>query len=665
MRLCLVLLSTLAYAQAPGNTADPSYEPLRKAYEALKSKDYAQAIVYFEKAIFAAPARTGIRKDLAYTYLKIGEREAARDQFGAAMGLDPDDSHVALEFAFLCFETKQQAQARRVFDRIRKVGDPVSRVSAETAFQNIDRPLAEGIDRLSKAIQMAPGKFTTHYELAGLAEQRDELALAAEHYAQAWRILPGRKSLLVDLGRVWKALNRTEDADAALLAASRGGEPRASEAARELLPPHYPYVSEFRRALDLDPKNIELRRELAFLLLAMDRQPEAEREFRLITEQAPEDLLSSTQLGFLYLAREEKARAMKLFDSVLRGSDVALSNRIRATLKIPLLASELPTPASSPVSADSKILAERSFEAGYLADALQYLHNAHEADPDDAWVQLKLGWTYNILRNDKQAIRWFGLARTSSDSKISSEARKAYRNLHAGLARFRTTVWVFPFFSTRWHDLFSYGQVKTDMKLGNLPLRPYISMRFLGDTKGTTGGPRPEYLSERSAIVALGLSTSSWRGLVGWGEAGSAISFVGRRRGVGQMIPDYRGGLSFGRSYGPAIGGEPGFFVDTSADGLFISRYDRDFLAYVQNRIGYTAGPIQLYWNNNFVRDLKGLSWANSAETGPGVRFRWHFMPRSLLFSVNFLRGKYAQPQESRSQNYFDVRAGFWYAATF
>ena len=42
---------------------------------------------------------------------------------------------------------------------------------------------------------------------------------------------------------------RVEEAHAALLAASRGGEPRAAEAARELLPNRYPYVYEFRKAI--------------------------------------------------------------------------------------------------------------------------------------------------------------------------------------------------------------------------------------------------------------------------------------------------------------------------------------------------------------------------------------------------------------------------------
>jgi len=170
----LLLVSMLAHAQGPGASSDPAYGPLGDAYQYLRTKQYDAAIPFFLKALEAAPTRAAIHKDLAYTYLKVGENEAARDHFAAAMRIDPGDFHVALEFAFLCHETQMQAEARRVFDRIRKTGDPASRVTAESAFQNIDRPLAAGIERWKKALELAPANFAAHHELAGLAEQRDE-----------------------------------------------------------------------------------------------------------------------------------------------------------------------------------------------------------------------------------------------------------------------------------------------------------------------------------------------------------------------------------------------------------------------------------------------------------------------------------------------------------
>lgn len=654
--------------------ADPAYGPLSAAYTALREKRYDEAIGLFLKGIEAVPGRASIRKDLAYTYLKVGETEAARDQFAEAMRLDPADFHVALERAFLCFETRQQAEARRIFDRVRKAGDAVSRTTAEEAFENIDRPLREGIARWRKAVELDPASYSAHLELARLAEQRDELDLASEHYLAAWRLRPDVKSGLLDLGRVWKALNRTAEANAALLAASRGGEPRAAETARALLPERYPYVYEFRKALEIDPKNTELRRELAYLLLSMGKQQEAELEFRKVTEQAPEDLLSSAQLGFLLLARKDRGNAMPLLERVIESGDAELARRVRAALGMRPVLAPRPEAPRTPATGEARLMAERSFQAGYLKDALKYLRAAHEDDPVDFSVMLKLGWTLNMLHNDDEAVRWFNLARRSPDPAIASEASKAYRNLRAGLSRVRTTVWLYPFYSSRWRDVFSYGQVKTEFRVGALPVRPYLSARFVGDTRGTTGEVLPQYLSESSFIFAFGLSTRYWRGLMGWAEAGTAVNYLYRRKDVGRATPDYRGGLSYGKGFGHLLGSEkPGLFFETNADGVYVSRFDNDFIVYSQNRTGYTPPPLgwlggletQIYWNHNLTLDARRQYWANFAETGPGVRFRWSSMAPSVAFSINALRGAHTINRDNpRRPNFYDFRAGVWYALT-
>jgi tetratricopeptide (TPR) repeat protein len=671
----LVQAALLAAACCPlmAQNSDPAYGPLDRAYKALREKAYDAAIAGFQRAIEAAPGRVSIRKDLAYTYLKVGEPEAARDQFGEAMRMDPADFHVALEYAFLCFETREQAKARRIFDRIRQTGDEASRATAAQAFENVDRPLREGIARWKQAVELAPGNYSGHFELAQLGERRDELELAAEHYLKAWQILPGRKSGLLDLGRVWKALNRVDEAHAALLAASRGSEARAAETARGLLPERYPYVYEFRRALELDPKNADLRRELAYLLLRMGKQQEAEAEFQLVTELAPGDLLSAAQMGFFHLARKDVIKAMPLLERVLKSNDTDLAARVRSTLGMPpvTLARNEPAPK---VSTEAKLLAERSFKAGYLKDAVSYLKLAHDADPVDFAVMLKMGWALNMLKRDQEALRWFNLARMSPDQGIADEATRAYNNLRPSLARFRTTVWTFPFYSSRWNDVFSYGQVKTDFRIPRLPVRPYLSARFVGDTRRTTGGALPQYLSESAFIFSAGLYTRYWHGLMAWGEAGTAVNYLGRRQGSGRMVPDYRGGVSYGKGFGHLLGSEsPGFFYETNADGVFVSRFGDDFIFYSQNRFGYTPAllewlgdlKLQLYLNANATVDANRQYWANFAEFGPGVRFRWTSLPPSLSFSVNLLRGVHTLNRGNpRRPNFFDVRAGFWYAFT-
>lgn len=585
MRCCFVLTMLIAVG-GWAQVADP-YEPLR-------ANQYDVAITRFEKAIAAEPERADLRKDLAYTLLKVGEVDAARDQFAEAMKLDPEDDHVALEYAFLCYETKEQVQARRTFDRLRQKGN----ATAEEAFENIDKPLREGIARWSAAVEQAPENFSAHEELAHLAEQRDELDLASQHFERAWKLRPERRDLLLDMGRVWKEQGREEEAMGALLAASRGAEPRVAETARALLPDRYPYVYEFDQALALDPKNDALRRELAYLHQAMGNDEAAQREFDRLPKVA---LVESSQ-----------------------------------------------------ETVSAKEMGERSFEKGYLSDAARYLRSAYESDPTDFSVMMKLGQTYNSLRDDREAVRWFDLARRNPDAAAAAEAKRAYNNLASGMRRVRTTVWTFPMFSSRWKDVFAYAQAKAELRLDNVPLRPYASVRFMGDVRGRVVVPNlgPQLLSEHSVIPGVGVASKTWHGATGWFEVGSSLKYL-----EGGAELDVRGGLSFAKT---ARRGK--LFAETNDDLIYVRRFNRDTMLYSQNRAGYTlSDAVQVYWNGNVTTDVKREYWANIFETGPGVRWR----VKAVTITADFLRGKYLIDNYlPYGPNYNDLRIGFWYAFT-
>ena len=72
-----------------------------------------------------------------------------------------------------------------------------------------------------------------------------------------------------------------------------------------------------------------------FLLLAMNRRDESEKEFTALLELAPDDPLGCAQLGFLLLQKKQPDRAMVLLEKVLAGPDAELANRVRAVLRIP------------------------------------------------------------------------------------------------------------------------------------------------------------------------------------------------------------------------------------------------------------------------------------------------------------------------------------------
>ena len=666
-RILVVLTAVLAAAQIP----DPAYAPLEKAYEALRAKDYDRAIAAFREAVKIAPDRPAMRKDLAYTLLKIGENEAARDQFAEAKRLDPRDDQVAMEYAFLCYETKMQAEARHIFDRIRQTGNP----TAAQAFENIDRPLREGIARWTKALEMSPDNFSAHEELARLAEQRDEWPLAVEHYQKAWALRRDRRELLVALGRVYAMMSRADDANAALLAASRGAEPRVAEEACELLPKRYPYVYEFQRALAIDPSNLELRRELAYLHMEMKNRTEAEKEFRALVESAPNDLVSVAQLGLLRWTRGDEEGALPLLQRVLASGDLDLAERVRAAMKTPQNLQKR-AEDSKANNDEARLLGEKSLEKGFLQDALKYFRIAHENDPQNYGVMLKLGWTYNMLKDDRQAVRWFDLARASPDPAISTEASRAYHNLLPDTELFRTTVWVFPMYSSRWDDVFAYAQAKTELRLKHSWLRPYLSVRLVGDLRGEVylANYGPQYLSERSIILALGVATKPVFGAFGWFEAGESLRLNPTFADPGRLLPDYRGGVSYVKGVGHLLaGGSHGLFAETNDDGIYVSRFNKDTLLYSQNRAGITMRQLetfgglhtQFYWNANATVDMLGQYWANYVETGPGMKFKFESLHVPVLFSVSLLRGAYLVNQGNpRGPNFNDLRIGVWYAFT-
>lgn len=687
-----------ATASAPSPAKQLVDGILNEAYASLRQMQYEDAIALFEKALSMDPARASVHKDVAYTLLKAGETEKARDHFLAAYNLQPSDEHAALEYAFLAFETRQPRQARRIFEKLSQSANAQTRATAAQAFRNVDQPLADGIARWQAALQQLPNNFSGHEELARLAEQRDLLPLAIQHYEYAWRLKPERRDLLLAIGRLKMEQGNRTEAISAFLAVTRGAEPHTAELARKELPSRYPYVSEFEVALRMDPGNTELHRELGYLLLELRRPQEAVTHFARIVEQDPADLLSATQLGFLWLkgtagerttAKEADPKALaekgrNLLENLLSNDklDPQLADRIRMALGKPQeLKTRLQEEPAHVITNEAKALGARSLEKGYLKDALRYLSIAHETDPVDFDVMLKLGWTYNMMQKDEEAVRWFDLARRAPDEKTAYEAKRAYETLSSTGKRLQTTFWIFPLYSSRFQTAFAYSQVKADFKT-KFPLRPYFSMRWIADarsgraTRNQFGATTPAYFSEASAILGMGIATPVKHGWFAWAEAGTAVSYL-NRTDVARAISDYRGGVNLTRVFGHSLyAPKNGWFTESSNDAVFVSRFQNDVVFFTQNRLGWTFGRsldqkeiypfrYQLYLAANATSDAKRQYWASMVETGPGIRFRWASLPPSVSIHLQMTRGVYYRNAGNPGRpNFFDFRAGVWYAIT-
>lgn len=569
--------------------ASSAAEEAGRGYAALRAGEYDAAVAAFERALEADPGLRHVRKDLAYTLLRRGDREAARDHFDRLRREDPGDEQSALEYAFLCYETRRVQEARRVFHMLRLAAkqDEVRRTASQ-AFENVDRPLREGIERWSEAVRRAPQQWSAHEELAHLAEMRDELALAAEHYELAWKLRPQKYELLLDLARVWRELGREDQARTALATAWKHGSTLVGEQAREMMQGAVPSA------------------ELA--VLAVPAPPRQET----VLAAAP---LPALEMG------------------------------------------------------------ERSLAGSYLNDAYRYFRKAVEEEPDNAKAQYLLGVTANLLQRDEEALRWFAMARRSGDAAIAAKAQEGYLALKPKFSRTTADVWAIPFYSSRWQGAFAYGQAKIQRRVPWLPVTPYLSFRFVGDSAGGRQAAKallPLYLSEKSLIAAAGASRVLHPTTFAWFEAGRSWAYGEQRFYEERWRWDARGGVSLLKGWGRLLGGrEAGVFHELNLDGVYASRFRHNMLVYAQNRTGYTFAPLpggtqaQVYAAWNATRDWRGEYWGNFAEAGAGIRVMSPSLPQGMSWRAEFVRGAHLRNESNPwGANYWDFRTGIWYART-
>ncbi|MBI1356053.1 MAG: tetratricopeptide repeat protein [Acidobacteria bacterium] len=650
--------AALAALESPSAPENPALE---RAYAAQRAGDLEAAADAFGEAAELAPQRPDIRQNLAYVLLRTGETLAAVRAFEEALRLNPGEDRTALELAFLRHETGEQAAALAGFRSLRDSADTgVARTAAEAA-DRLEAELGGSIERWEAAVRTQPDNRAARIELGDLYERRGQPALAAAEYAAAYPLPgPNPDEILLKLGRARLQAGELVEAHGAFLLASRSAETRIAETARDLLPDRTPWANEFRAALALAPSHTALRKELAYLLLAVGQSEEAVGELERVLEIDPGDLQAAAQLAFQEIEAGRPERAVELLERARGSSDPALAGKAAETL----------SRIQAERAGSARALGEKSLRASYLRDARLQFQKAWELRPGDPGLAYKLGVVNNLLQQDREAVRWFALASGADDPQLAAQAQQSYRNLAPQFRRVTTSVWMLPFYSKRFGTVFGYAQAKTEFRIGDLPVRPYISLRLSGDVRRRTGGASPQQLSESALIGAFGLRAPLRHGFTLWGEAGQSVSYLGERApGTPFSAPDYRGGLNWFRARGPGLGSqETGVFQEWNVDAVYVSRFDHDALAYFRYRPGFTLpqrGPwkAQLYANWNVTIDASRQYWANYVETGPGFRLRVPGVRPPMDFSVDFVRGVHLSNRGNvRRPNYFDVRAGVWYS---
>ena len=383
----------------------------------FRRSDYLrQAIEEYKRALQFDPASTEIVIQLAEVYRTSGRIREAVLETRQLLEKEPDSLPGRRLLGRIYFQTLGEL-------------DP-----STPPKQTLDL----AIEQYENITRLDPDALEDWITLARLYRMSNELEKAEAALKKALELEPESEAALAALASIYTDRGEHEKATALLQSSSAGTSSNVLGALA------YAYeqsgdvdraVDAYRRALQLDTENYELRRRLADLLLRSERLDDAISEYRVLLEVDPEDAESYLRLSQLY-------RHKKLFAEA--------RDAIEAAKRL--------APDNLEVGFNEALLyeAEGNFDGaiGVLSSMLGRMTNASgQYTPEEkrarAIVLERLGQTYRQNEIFDEAVKVFemllpleeasahrGYAQIAETYRQARQLEDAAASLHQGLERF-------------------------------------------------------------------------------------------------------------------------------------------------------------------------------------------------------------------------------------
>ena len=271
----LLALSSLSAAQQQ----DPAYDPLEKAYQAIRAAEYSEAVDHLKQAAEIAPRRASIRKQLGYVYLRLNDVEAARRMFDETLSLDPTDHHTALQLGFVYQKAGETAQAIALFRDVRAKGQGELKRTAREVLENLKQNRSGAASLSDQAYALLDSAY------AALADKDFEAAI--HRLRDAVDAAPRRAAIRKELGYAYLKIGETEWA-------------------REM----------FEQVTRLDPTDDQATLELAFLSYETGRHARALELFKAIKDSADSDWRGTAENAFNRIDEELRVAIARWSEAV-------------------------------------------------------------------------------------------------------------------------------------------------------------------------------------------------------------------------------------------------------------------------------------------------------------------------------------------------------------
>ena len=171
--------------------------------------DHEAAITRFSTALALDPEHAASLFGLAAAYRKLGRLDEALLGFERLLALAPRDTKAALAASEILVARQELPRALELLDRAAEGREAPAlldtlRGEVLTLMGRTEAARAA----FEHALEVEPDLAQPHFNLAVLAEERGDAAVAARHYERAVELTPGHFQARFNLGRLYGALDR-------------------------------------------------------------------------------------------------------------------------------------------------------------------------------------------------------------------------------------------------------------------------------------------------------------------------------------------------------------------------------------------------------------------------------------------------------------------------
>ena len=254
-----------------------SYEEMATTYG--RSEYATRAVEEYKLALNADPTSQFLNNGLAELYFKTGK---VKDAILAAQDLIKKDPN--------------NLEAHKLLGRIylRSLGDGQSSGPSEQVLQ-----LAIG--EFNKIVALQPNDIEDRLLLGQLYSVSHDSAKAEEQFKAAQKIDPGSEEVVLNMARLYSEQGDTHRAIDVLSAVPEDDQTPKTEfalgGAYDQIKEPKKAIAAYRKALDLDPENLDTERALAQALLNDNQFDDALKTFKEIAASDPQDAQSNLRMA--------------------------------------------------------------------------------------------------------------------------------------------------------------------------------------------------------------------------------------------------------------------------------------------------------------------------------------------------------------------------------